>query len=37
MIDHKTLEQFGIRIPDVGETPLSWEEILVLLKIKNAH
>ena len=26
---------FGIRIPDLGETPLSWEEVLVWLRIKD--
>jgi hypothetical protein len=25
---------FGIREPDIGETPLSWEEVLVWLRIK---
>jgi hypothetical protein len=26
---------FGIRIPEPGETPLSWEEVLVWLRIKD--
>jgi hypothetical protein len=26
---------FGLREPDLGETPLSWEEVLVWLRIKN--
>jgi hypothetical protein len=26
---------FGVREPDFGETPLSWEEVLVWLRIKS--
>jgi hypothetical protein len=26
---------FGLREPDFGETPLSWAEVLVWLRIKN--
>jgi|APGre2960657373_1045057.scaffolds.fasta_scaffold21969_4 hypothetical protein len=26
---------FGLREPDFLETPLSWEEVLVWLRIKN--
>jgi len=26
---------FGLREPDLGETPLSWEEVLVWLRIKK--
>lgn len=32
MIDYHL---FGIRVPDLGETPLSWEEVLVWLRIKG--
>jgi hypothetical protein len=28
-------EAFGIRVPMPGETPLSWQECLVLLSIKE--
>jgi hypothetical protein len=31
-IDYKL---FGLREPDFGETPLSWEEVLVWLRIKK--
>jgi hypothetical protein len=31
-IDYKL---FGLREPDLGETPLSWEEVLVWLRIRN--
>jgi len=26
---------FGLREPDLNETPLSWQEVLVWLRIKN--
>jgi hypothetical protein len=29
--------EFGIRLPDIGETPLSWEEVLVWLRIRNCQ
>ena len=30
-------ELFGIRVPDLGETPLSWQEVLVWLRIKGGQ
>jgi hypothetical protein len=30
-------EAFGIRLPMPSETPLSWQEVLVWLEIKNSE
>jgi hypothetical protein len=34
---HDQYRLFGIRPPDLGETPLSWEEVLVWLRIKEEN
>jgi hypothetical protein len=34
-MDINTYKLFGVRIPDLGETGLSWAEVLVWLRIKG--
>ena len=33
----ETFEEFGIRPPELGETPLSWQEVLVWLRMKEEN